>query len=144
MNHIFCIHSSVEGYLDSFQLLAIINKASVNIVELICDSILLTLSDLSHKSWIYDTIHFSKHKLYKTSWSQTLIIWSAGHSSLGKSPLNSVVLLQIIDYLFQSSWLFLIRCIFQMCFVWSWSKSLSHGKNKLFHWIIWKSKLAIF
>ena len=31
--HIFCIHSSVEGYLGSFQLLAIINRAAVNIVE---------------------------------------------------------------------------------------------------------------
>ena len=29
----FCIHSSVEGHLGSFQLLAIINKASMNIVE---------------------------------------------------------------------------------------------------------------
>jgi len=27
MYHIFCIHSSVEGHLVSFQLLAIINKA---------------------------------------------------------------------------------------------------------------------
>jgi hypothetical protein len=33
MYHIFCIHSSVEGHLGSFQLLAIINKASINIVE---------------------------------------------------------------------------------------------------------------
>jgi len=33
MNHIFCIHSSVEGHLGSFQLLAIINKAAMNIVE---------------------------------------------------------------------------------------------------------------
>ena len=33
MYHIFCIHSSVEGHLVSFQLLAIINKASMNIVE---------------------------------------------------------------------------------------------------------------
>ena len=33
MQHIFCIHSSVEGHLGSFQLLAIINKAAVNIVE---------------------------------------------------------------------------------------------------------------
>jgi hypothetical protein len=33
MYHIFCIHSSVEGHLDSFQLLAIINKAAINIVE---------------------------------------------------------------------------------------------------------------
>ena len=30
---IFCIHSSVEGHLDSFQLLAVINKAAMNIVE---------------------------------------------------------------------------------------------------------------
>ena len=29
----FCIHSSVEGHLGSFQLLAIINKAVMNIVE---------------------------------------------------------------------------------------------------------------
>jgi len=33
MNHIFCIHSSVEGHLGSFQLLATINKAAMNIVE---------------------------------------------------------------------------------------------------------------
>jgi hypothetical protein len=33
MYYIFCIHSSVEGHLDSFQLLAIINKAALNIVE---------------------------------------------------------------------------------------------------------------
>jgi hypothetical protein len=33
MYHIFYIHSSVEGHLVSFQLLAIINKAVLNIVE---------------------------------------------------------------------------------------------------------------
>jgi hypothetical protein len=33
MYHILCIHSSVEGHLGSFQLLAIINKAAMNIVE---------------------------------------------------------------------------------------------------------------
>jgi len=33
MYHIFCIHSSVEGYLGCSQLLAIINKAAMNIVE---------------------------------------------------------------------------------------------------------------
>jgi len=33
MYHIFCIHSSAEGHLGSFQLLAIINKAATNIVE---------------------------------------------------------------------------------------------------------------
>jgi hypothetical protein len=33
MYHNFCIHSSVEGQLGSFQLLAIINKAAMNIVE---------------------------------------------------------------------------------------------------------------
>jgi hypothetical protein len=33
MHHIFCIHSSVEGHLGSFQLLAIINKAAMNTVE---------------------------------------------------------------------------------------------------------------
>jgi hypothetical protein len=33
MYHIFCIHSYVEGHLGSFQLLAIIIRASMNIVE---------------------------------------------------------------------------------------------------------------
>jgi hypothetical protein len=33
MYHIFCIHSSVEGHLGSFQLLAVINKPAMNIVE---------------------------------------------------------------------------------------------------------------
>ena len=33
MYHIYCIHSSVEGHLGSFQFLAIINKAAMNIVE---------------------------------------------------------------------------------------------------------------
>jgi hypothetical protein len=33
MYHIFCLHSSVEGHLGSFQLLAIINKAAMYIVE---------------------------------------------------------------------------------------------------------------
>ena len=33
MYHIFCIHSSVEGHLGSFQLLATINKNLMNIVE---------------------------------------------------------------------------------------------------------------
>jgi hypothetical protein len=33
MYHNFCIYSSVEGHLGSFQLLAIINKAAKNIVE---------------------------------------------------------------------------------------------------------------
>jgi hypothetical protein len=33
MYHIFCIHSCFEGHLGSFQLLAIINKAAMNIVE---------------------------------------------------------------------------------------------------------------
>jgi hypothetical protein len=33
MCRIFCIHSSVEGHLGSFQLLAIMNKAAMNVVE---------------------------------------------------------------------------------------------------------------
>jgi hypothetical protein len=33
MYHIFCINFSVEGKLGYFQLLAIINKAAMNIVE---------------------------------------------------------------------------------------------------------------
>jgi hypothetical protein len=33
MYHIFCINFSVEGHLGSYQLLAIINRAAMNIVE---------------------------------------------------------------------------------------------------------------
>ena len=33
MYYIFCIHSYVEGLLRSFQILAVINKAAMNIVE---------------------------------------------------------------------------------------------------------------
>jgi hypothetical protein len=33
MYHNFCVHSSVEGHLGSSQLLAIINKAAMNIME---------------------------------------------------------------------------------------------------------------
>jgi hypothetical protein len=33
MYHIFCSHSSVEGHLGSFQLLAIINRATMSMVE---------------------------------------------------------------------------------------------------------------
>ena len=33
MYHNFCIHCYVEGHLCSFQLLAIINKAAINIVQ---------------------------------------------------------------------------------------------------------------
>ena len=33
MYHIYCIHSSVEGHLSSFQLLAIIYMVAMNIVE---------------------------------------------------------------------------------------------------------------
>ena len=34
MYNILCIYSSVEGHLSSFQLLAIINKAAMNIVSM--------------------------------------------------------------------------------------------------------------
>ena len=33
MYHIFCIHLSIEGHLAFFQLLSIINKADMNILE---------------------------------------------------------------------------------------------------------------
>jgi hypothetical protein len=33
MYHIFCTHSFVEEYLDSFQIMVIINKAAMNKVE---------------------------------------------------------------------------------------------------------------
>ena len=44
MYHIICINSRVKGHLGCFQLLAIINKAAINIVE--------------HVSWLYVGICF--------------------------------------------------------------------------------------
>jgi hypothetical protein len=34
MYHIFCIHSSVEGHLGSFQLLAVINKTGTTTLDI--------------------------------------------------------------------------------------------------------------
>jgi hypothetical protein len=56
MYHIFCIHFSVEEHLGSFQLLAIINKASMNIMEYVsllqvgASSGYMTRSDLAGSS----------------------------------------------------------------------------------------------
>jgi hypothetical protein len=47
MYHIFCIHSSVEGHQGSFQVLAIINKPAMNIVEHV--SLLETLKFIEEK-----------------------------------------------------------------------------------------------
>ena len=33
VNQVFCIHSSIVGHLDCFQLLAITNKTAMNVVE---------------------------------------------------------------------------------------------------------------
>jgi hypothetical protein len=49
MYHIFCIHSSVEGHLGSFQLLAIINKVAMNIVEHV---FFLPVGTSSGKQWV--------------------------------------------------------------------------------------------
>jgi hypothetical protein len=45
MYHIFCIHSSVEGHLGSFQLLTIINKGAMNIVELVLEACSFVMRD---------------------------------------------------------------------------------------------------
>jgi hypothetical protein len=57
MYHIFCIYSSVEGLLGSFQLLAIINKVTTNIME--------------HMSLLYVGESFGYMPWYKsqTTWS---------------------------------------------------------------------------
>jgi hypothetical protein len=44
--HIFCIHSSVEGHLGSFELLVIRNKVAMNIVEHV--SLLYVRASLRH------------------------------------------------------------------------------------------------
>jgi hypothetical protein len=58
MYYIFCIHSSVEGHPGSFQLLAIISKAAMNIVghvSLLHSGTLsllhLSTVALSHSDW---------------------------------------------------------------------------------------------
>ena len=45
MNHVFCIHSSTEGHMGSFHLLAIINKAAMNILQH------LSLFQVGESSW---------------------------------------------------------------------------------------------
>jgi hypothetical protein len=51
MYHIFCIHSSVEGHLGSFQLLAIINKAATNIVVLLTQAAYVSKDGLVGHHW---------------------------------------------------------------------------------------------
>jgi hypothetical protein len=46
MYHIFCIHSSVEGHLGPFQLLAIINEGVMHIVEHVSYYMLEHLMDI--------------------------------------------------------------------------------------------------
>jgi hypothetical protein len=48
----FFIHSSVEGHLGSFQLLAIINKAAMNIVEHVSSLLVGTSSGYMHRRGI--------------------------------------------------------------------------------------------
>jgi hypothetical protein len=52
MYYIFCIYSSVKGHLDSFQLLAIINKAAMKIVEHLSLLHVGTSSGYMHRSGI--------------------------------------------------------------------------------------------
>jgi hypothetical protein len=52
MYHIFYIHSSVEVYLGSFQLLAIVNKAAMNIVEHVSLLYIGTFSEYKPRSRI--------------------------------------------------------------------------------------------
>ena len=52
MHHIFCIHFSVEGHLGSSQLLNIINKAAMNIVEHVSLLHVGTSSGYMHRSGI--------------------------------------------------------------------------------------------
>jgi hypothetical protein len=61
MYHIFCIHSSFEGHLSSFQLLAIIKEAGMNIVEHVSFLLVGTSSGYMPRRGI---IHlFSREKL---------------------------------------------------------------------------------
>jgi hypothetical protein len=69
MYHIFYIHSSVEGHLVSFQLLAIINKAAMNIVE--------------HVSLLYVEASFGYMPRSGIAWSSgsTMLNFSRNHQT---------------------------------------------------------------
>jgi hypothetical protein len=72
MYHIFCIHSSVEGHLGSFQLLAIINKAAMNIVEHVSSYQLEHLLDICPGEAMPGP---GKHR---SGCSQSVIGWNTG------------------------------------------------------------------
>jgi hypothetical protein len=56
MSYVFCIHSSVGGHLGSFQLLAIINMAAMNIVEHVSLDQCLTRIHQENKALFIDEV----------------------------------------------------------------------------------------
>jgi hypothetical protein len=60
MYHILCIYSSVEGHLGSFQHLAIINKAAMNIVEHVSLLCIFWVYAQEWCSWVLSYIQFSE------------------------------------------------------------------------------------
>ena len=57
MYHNLCIHSSIQGYIDYFQVLAIMNKASINIV-CVCVCVCVVFNSLAkyQEVWLLDTM----------------------------------------------------------------------------------------
>ena len=63
MYHIFCIHSYVEGHLGPFYILAIINRAAMNLVENVCLLPVGTSSGyMQIQKWMLTVIYRMEHR----------------------------------------------------------------------------------
>ena len=84
MYHIFCIHSSVEGHLGSFQLLVIIKKkAAMNIVELVSLAAYVTEDGLVGHHWEERTLGLANFICPSTGESQGQEVGVGGGRGVG-------------------------------------------------------------
>jgi hypothetical protein len=92
MYHSFCIHSSVEGHLGSFQLLAIINKAAMNIVEHVSFLLVGTSSGYMPSRGIVGSSGSTMSNFLRNRTKATLIKTTFNWSWLTGSEVQSIII----------------------------------------------------